>query len=186
MKKRLLLLVVAPGFAVSMVGTAVAVTSFGDAQANNPQVAGQRRSSTTAVFPTNKQNEPTLAVSPTDADVLIAGANDEQEQPPCGPGRVRGADALPNDCAFFPGVGTSGVYISTDGGSTWANRGLLDDQAGWKASNLVSDGDPVIVYGPRPDGHGGFNYANGGRAYYATLASFKNSPYPPKKAPEVL
>src|SRR5947207_15604552 len=61
----------------------------------------------TAVFPTNKQNEPTLAVSPTDADVLIAGANDEQEQPPCGPGRVRGADALPNDCAFFPGVGTS-------------------------------------------------------------------------------
>jgi hypothetical protein len=76
-----------------------------------------------------------------------------------------------NDCSFFPGIGTSGIYTSADGGLTWQNRGLLDDQASWRVSDLVSDGDPVIVYGPKPDGQGGFSYRNGACAYYATLAS---------------
>ncbi len=157
-----------------------AATTFVDRQANKPQIAGVPSSDTTAVFPTNKQNEPTIAVNPIDGRSLIAGANDEQRQPPCGPGPVRGPVPA-NDCSFFPGVGTSGVYTSSDGGLTWTNRGLLDDQASWKASDLVSDGDPVIVYGPKPG-------ANGVRAYYATLASFKpgRSPFPPQKAPELL
>ena len=52
----------------------------------------------------------------------------------------------------------------------------------------MSDGDPVIVYGPKPAAGGGFSFANGARAYYATLASYKEgrSPYPPNKAPELL
>ena len=165
-----------------------AAASFIDRRANDPQVSGDPASNTTAVFPTNKQNEPTIAVNPVNSAFLIAGANDEQRQPPCGPGPVRGAGAAANDCSFFPGVGTSGIYTSSDGGGTWVNRGLLDDQLSWIAGNLVSDGDPVIVYGPKPDGSGGFSYADGARAYYATLASYKpgQSPYPPNKAPELL
>jgi hypothetical protein len=174
---------------VALVTTVVATAaSFIDVQANNPQVAGDATSNTTALFPTNKQNEPTVAVNPTNADILIAGSNDEQRQPPCGPGPVRGATATANDCSFFPGVGTSGIYTSSDGGSTWVNRGLLDDQASWIASDFVSDGDPVISYGPKPNGAGVFSYANGVRAYYSTLASYKagKSPFPPNKAPELL
>lgn len=167
--------------------SASAATSFRDVQANTPQVQGDRTSNTTAVFPTNKQNEPSIAVNPLNSNFLIAGANDEQRQPPCGPGPVRG-DVPANDCSFFPGVGTSGVYTSSDGGRTWTNRGLLDDQPGWQASDLVSDGDPVIVYGPRSDRNGRYAYSNGVRAYYASLASWKpgRSPYPPNKAPEAL
>lgn len=165
---------------------AVGVSS-GDHQANDPQVEGVPGSDSTAVFPTNKQNEPTIAVNPLNSSYLIAGANDEQRQPPCGPGPVRGASVPANDCSFFPGVGTSGVYTSSDGGQTWTNRGLLDDQPSWISSPWVSDGDPVIVYGPKP-GPGGFSYANGARAYYASLGSYKagQSPYPPTQAPEFI
>jgi len=173
--------------ALMTIATAGAATFF-SVQANNPQVAGDPLSNSTAKFPTNKQNEPTIAFNPTNPNHLIAGSNDEQDQPPCGPGPVRGLTAPANDCSFFPGVGTSGVYVSSNGGATWTNKGLLDDQAAWKASPFVSDGDPVIVYGPKPNGSGGFSYAHGARAYYASLASYKagQSPFPPNKVPEVI
>ncbi len=169
---------------------ASATTSFNDVQANDPQVAGVPLSNTTAVFPTNKQNEPAIAVNPFDSfpnQHLIAGSNDEQEQPPCGPGPRRGSAAA-NDCSFFPNVGTSGIYLSSDSGATWTNNGLLDDQSGWKASALVSDGDPAIVFGPKPDRHGRFSYTNGVRAYYASLASYKTGqgPASPTQFPEVI
>src|SRR5712692_10148201 len=89
-----------------MAVVSASAASFFDVQANNPQIAGNPSSNTTAKFPTNKQNEPTIAVNPVNSNFLIAGANDEQEQPPCGPGPVRGPNALPSDCSFFPGVGT--------------------------------------------------------------------------------
>ncbi len=142
-----------------------------DVQANNPQVAGDASSNSTAVFPTNKQNEPTVAVDPTNPTRLIAGSNDEQEQPPCGPGPVRGATAAETDCSFYPGVGTSGIYLSSDGGKSWTNHGLLDKQASWAGAGVISDGDPVITFGPKPDGHGGYSYETGARAYYASLAT---------------
>lgn len=162
-------------FAALAIGPAAADPSgtlgVHEAQANSPQVEGDASSDTTAVFPTNKQNEPTVAVNPVDERYLIAGSNDEQRQPACGPGPVRGASALPSDCSFYPGVGTSGVYTSSDGGMTWTNRGLLDDQASWHGTGVISDGDPVITYGPKPDGNGGFSYDHGARAYYSSLAS---------------
>ena len=150
--------------------TALALTSVYDVQANSPQVQGIPASDTTAVFPTNKQNETSIALNPVDGRYLIAGSNDEQRQPACGPGPVR-VDTVPSDCSFFPGVGTSGVYTSSDGGVTWTNRGLLDDQASWAGTGVISDGDPVIAYGPKPDGNGGFSYAYGARAYYSSLAT---------------
>jgi BNR repeat-like domain len=149
--------------------TAWATTWVSDVQANLPQVAGDPSSDTSAVFPTNKQNEPAIAVNPLDSMHLIAGSNDEQDQPPCGPGPVRGPVPA-NDCSFFPGVGTDGIYTSSDGGSSWTNQGLIDDQPSWQGAGVISDGDPVITYGPRP-GRGGFSWANGVRAYYASLAT---------------
>ncbi len=142
-----------------------------DVQANDPQVAGVQDSNTSAKFPTNKQNEPSVAVDPTNTSRLIAGSNDEQLQPPCGPGPVRGWTVPQSDCSFFPGVGTSGIYLSDDGGTSWTNHGLLDQQASWKNAGVISDGDPVITFGPKPDGKGGFTYTNGARAYYASLAT---------------
>src|SRR5919197_5309736 len=143
---------------VAMASVAYGEVRFIERQANQPQVAGDASSNTTARFPTNKQNEPSIAVNPVDARFLVAGVNDEQLQPPCGPGPVRGASAPANDCSFFPGVGTDGVYTSSDGGTTWTNRGLLpgfSDSGG----SLVSDGDPELVYGPKPGGKG-FTFAN--------------------------
>ncbi|MBK9158878.1 MAG: sialidase family protein [Propionibacteriaceae bacterium] len=142
-----------------------------DVQANAPQVAGVPGSNTTATFPTNKQNEPSIAVDPTNSKLLIAGSNDEQSQPACGPGLVRGTSVPASDCSFFPGVGTSGIYVSDNGGQSWTNIGLLDDQASWAGKGVISDGDPVIAFGPKPDGFGGFTYANGARAYYSSLAT---------------
>ncbi len=118
-KKFLGLIAVVPlaGMAAGIAGAAISAES----QANSPQVAGDPTSDTTAVFPTNKQNEPTIAVNPVDSRYLIAGSNDEQRQPACGDGPVRG-DTIESDCSFFPGVGTSGIYTSSDGGATWTNR----------------------------------------------------------------
>jgi hypothetical protein len=164
--KRRLTLAATTGLLVMPFTSAAVAATATDVQANNPQVAGDPSSDTTAVFPTNKQNEPTIAVNPVDSRFLIAGSNDEQRQPPCGPGPVRGGNAADSDCSFFPGVATSGVYTSSDGGSTWTNRGLLDDQPSWRASDLISDGDPVISFGPKPGKDGKFSYANGVRAYY--------------------
>ena len=154
-----------------------------DSRANQPQVASDPSSNTTARFPTNKQNEPTIAVDPVNGK-LIAGSNDEQLEPPCGPGPVRGATAPANDCSFFPNVGTSGVYTSNDG-TAWTNRGLLPGYSD-NGGSLVSDGDPVIAFGPKPDNKGGFSFAKGARAYYANLASFATGAAEGNQAPELL
>lgn len=185
MRTRLLAAIAAAALLVTIGALPGMASSAVDVQSNQPQVAGDAGSNTTAVFPTNKQNEPTIAVNPLDPDRLIAGSNDEQLQPPCGPGPVRGPGAAVNDCSFFANVGTDGVYTSSDGGATWTNRGLLpgfSDNGG----NLVSDGDPVIVYGPKPDGLGGFTYADGARAYYASLAAYATGAAQGNQAPELL
>ncbi len=184
MKKRVAGLVCV--LALAGAGIAYAALTFTDSQANSPQVAGQPTSDDTAHFPTNKQNEPSIAVNPVDTNRLIAGANDEQEQPACGPGSVRGAAAPANDCSFFPDVGTSGVYTSADAGVTWTNRGLLPGFSG-SGGSLVSDGDPVIVFGPRlANGVFAYGRRGGARAYYASLASYASGQAKGNQAPELL
>ncbi len=193
-------LLIAIVIVVAAAGQAIA-TGFADSQANQPQVAGDLGSNASALFPTNKQNEPTVAIAPAPYDTnAIAGSNDEQKQPACGPGTQRGATALANDCSFFPGVGTSGVYTSNDTGATWTNLGLLPGyndtgdsvatSAGPLATSaapgtLVSDGDPVVVFGPKLVGST-FTFANGARAYYANLSSFTSSARKGQQAPELI
>jgi hypothetical protein len=191
--RRFTLFAVAVAVAAAVAAAALAVT-FVDVQANDPQVAGDPTSNATARFPTNKSNEPSIAVNPLNANFLVAGANDEQRQPPCGPGPVRGSVPA-TDCSFFPGVGTDGFYTSSTGGSSWINRGLLPGYSEFpgEPGTLVSDGDPRIVYGPAPDASGSFArarrldaFVNGARVYYGGLASFAANAAQGNQAPELL
>ncbi len=111
-------------------------------------------------FPQNKQNESPMAVNPIDPLNAISGANDEIEEPDCTP-----PTGGSSSCPFVPGVNTSGVYVTTNGGGSWTQQILH-----WNSSGLQSDGDPVVAFGPKPDGSGGFSYANGARAYFGSLA----------------
>lgn len=133
--------------------------------------------SPTGLFPQNKQNEPGLAMDPTNPQILVAGSNDEIDLGKC----------AANKCPFTAGVGVSGVYFSVDGGGTWTqptytgysdrtgtpdSRGPIGTLPNYYEAGLVSGGDPELAFGPQPDGHGGFTYAGGAsRLYYANLAS---------------
>jgi len=69
--------------------------------------------SPTGTFPQNKQNEPSVARDPI-SGTLIAGSNDEIDLAPC-----THTSTGAGSCPFTPNVGVSGVYFSTDNGSTW-------------------------------------------------------------------
>jgi hypothetical protein len=124
-------------------------------------------------FPQNKQNEPAVAVDPLNAKMVVAGSNDEIDLAPC----------VGSSCPFTPGVGVSGVYFSTDGGTSWSQPtysgwsartgtgkvGPIGTLPGYFQAGLVSDGDPALAFGPRLVG-GHFSWANGVRLYYGNLA----------------
>jgi hypothetical protein len=126
-------------------------------------------------FPQNKQNEPTVAIDPTNPSVLAAGSNDEIDEGPC----------VGGNCPFVQGIGNSGIYFSFDGGTSWTQPTYTgwSDRTGtprvgpigtlphYFEAGLVSDGDPVTVFGPRPDSNGHFSWSNGSRLYYANLTS---------------
>ncbi len=126
-------------------------------------------------FPQNKQNEPSVAVDPTNPSMVAAGSNDEIDLAPCDGG----------DCPFTDGVGVSGIYFSSTGGTSWnqptydgysardgsPGPGPIGTLPNFYENGLVSDGDPVLAYGPKPNGSGGFTYSRGARLYYASLAA---------------
>lgn len=137
--------------------------------------------SSPAPFPQNKQNEPAVAVDPWNTQIVLAGSNDEIDEPNCNG----------SDCPFVQGIGNTGVYWSDNGGSSWTQpnytgysartgpggsqgdlgSGLIGTLPNYDTAGLVSDGDPAVAWGPAPGSDGSFDWNNGERAYFANLTA---------------
>jgi len=173
MKKILILLAL-----VAMLAVAMSVLATG---ADTLITVG----SPTTPFSQNKQNEPWIAVDPSNPMVMASGANDNIDLEACAAGD-------PTSCPFTAGVGTTGISFSFDGGQSWKQptytgysaRNCLgpdpcvpevDGPIGtlpWYYENgIVDDGDPALVFGPRPGPDGTFSWDNGSRLYFSTLTS---------------
>ncbi len=97
-------------------------------------------------------------------------------------------------CPFTPGVGVSGIYFSFDKGASWVQpmyqgltargclgvvgnsdppctpqRGNIGTLPKYFESGLLSEGDPALAFGPKPDANGHFAWSNGSRLYYGNL-----------------
>jgi BNR/Asp-box repeat protein len=148
-------IVLAASLAIVMIATGLSQATSVTVTKVSPGTMG------TTPFPKNKQNESPMAVDPIDPMIAATGANDEIIEPNCTP-----ATGGSSSCPFVPGVSTDGVYVTTNGGGTWSQH-ILD----WSSFGLVSDGDPQVSFGPKPDGNGGWTFASGARLYAASLAT---------------
>ncbi len=153
------------------IGALVGLLAGGPAQAAVFNFDTQTNLVQPAPFPQNKQNEPAIAQNPANPMNLIAGANDEIDEPGC-----------KASCPFVGNIGLSGAYRSTNGGASWSqfsapaggdntasfNGGTIHTLPGFGKlardlgiTNLASDGDPAIAF------------SRAGVAYYGSLAGVR-------------
>src|SRR5258708_10860238 len=161
--------------AITMGGFVGLLAGVSPAQADPLNFNSQANLVQASPFPQNKQNEPSIAQNPTNRMQLIAGSNDEIDEPPCHGGTTPG-------CPFTFGVGGSGVYVSNDSGATWSQFSAPaggDNTISYNGTNihtlpgfgklsrdlgipgLASDGDPALAF------------SRDGIAYYGNLAGVR-------------
>jgi hypothetical protein len=173
---RLRLLVLLIGVGAAVLAVAGAFAAGGDTLVTS--------GSGVTPFSQNKQNEPAVAIDQANPSVLAAGANENIDMEACNAGD-------PTTCPFTTGVGSTGVYLSFDGGQSWTQPtytgwtardclgpaacqphvGRIGTLPNYFEAGLVSDGDPTVAFGPRPDTNGHFSYADGSRLYFGNLTS---------------
>lgn len=115
-----------------------------------------------ALWPQTDQNEPALAVNPTDACNIVSGANDLLTLSPCFVNPV----TQQFTCQISFTEPFNSIYTTLDGGRTW-----YDQVVNFSLTGTRSRSDPVSAFGPKPNGAGGFSFDDGARAYFNCLAT---------------
>jgi hypothetical protein len=177
---------------LALIGMFAGGTTSASPASNQAIDALVSEASPTGQHPQNAQNEPALAVDPTRANVLAAGANDLVDMQPCSQqaSTTAGACSFPLG-TFNLGVGITGVYFSFDSGHTWIqpeyqgltaadcdptvepctpHPGPIHTVPNYYENGLRSRSDPGVAFGPAPV-NGTFSWDNGSRLYVSTLAT---------------